>query len=40
MTLDIGSLTTDVIRIKELILIKQEIPYECASGGSTLDVFQ
>ncbi|OQW34760.1 MAG: hypothetical protein A4E19_17745 [Nitrospira sp. SG-bin1] len=40
MTLDIGSLTTDVIRIKELTLIKPEITYEYAGGGSNLDVLQ
>ncbi len=40
MTLDIGSLTTDVIRIKELILIKPEVTYEYASDGSNLDVIQ
>jgi uncharacterized protein involved in outer membrane biogenesis len=40
MTLDIGSLTTDVIRIKELTLIKPEVTYEYASDGSNLDVLQ
>ncbi|MBS0165319.1 hypothetical protein ACYX34_09005 [Nitrospira sp. CMX1] len=40
VTLDIGSLTTDVIRIKELTLIKPEITYEYASGKSNLDVLQ
>jgi hypothetical protein len=40
MTLDIGSLTTDVIRIKEIMLIKPEITYEYASAGSNLDVLQ
>lgn len=40
MSLDIGSFTTDVIRIKELTLIKPEITYEYASGGSNLDVLQ
>jgi uncharacterized protein involved in outer membrane biogenesis len=40
MRLDIGSLTTDVIRIKELALIKPEVTYEYASGGSNLDVLQ
>lgn len=38
--LDIGSLMTDVIRIKELTLIKPEVTYEYASGGSNLDVLQ
>jgi hypothetical protein len=40
MTLDIGSLTTDVIRIKELTLVKPEVTYEYASTGSNLDVLQ
>lgn len=40
MTLDIGSLTTDVIRIKALTLIKPEITYESASGKSNLEVLQ
>ena len=40
MQLDIGSLMTDVIRIKELTLIKPEVTYEYASGGSNLDVLQ
>lgn len=40
MTLDIGSLTSDVIRIKELRLVKPEITYEYATGGSNLDVLQ
>lgn len=40
MTLDIGSLTTDVIRIKELTLLKPEITYESSSSGSNLEVLQ
>lgn len=40
LTLDIGSLTTDVIRIKALTLIKPEITYESASGKSNLEVLQ
>lgn len=40
MTLDIGSLATDVIRIKELTLIKPEVTYEYASSGSNLEVLQ
>ena len=40
MTLDIGSLTTDLIRIKELTVIKSEVTYEYASAGSNLDVLQ
>lgn len=40
VTLDIGSLTADVIRIKELTLLKPEITYEYASGSSNLDVLQ
>lgn len=34
VTLDIGSLTTDVIRIKELTVIKSEVTYEYASAGA------
>ena len=40
MTLDIRSLTTDVIRIKELTLLNPEITYEYAAGNSNLDVLQ
>lgn len=40
VTLDIGSLTTDVIRIKELTLLKPEITYEYASGKNNLEVLQ
>ncbi|UVT17319.1 MAG: hypothetical protein H8K04_07200 [Nitrospira sp.] len=40
MTLDIGSLTTDVIRIKEITLVKPEITYEYTSAGSNLDRLQ
>lgn len=40
MTLDIRSLTTDVIRIKEFILLKPEIVYEYAAGNSNLDVLR
>lgn len=40
MTIDIGSLTTDVIRIKELTVIKPEVTYEYAPIGSNLDVLQ
>ncbi len=40
MTLDIKSLTTDVIRIKELTLVKPEITYEYAAGNSNLDGLQ
>jgi uncharacterized protein involved in outer membrane biogenesis len=40
MQLDIGSLMTDVIRIKELTLVKPEIMYEYSSAGSNLDVLQ
>ena len=40
MQLDISSLMTDVIRIKELTLIKPQITYEYASAGSNLDVLQ
>lgn len=40
MRLDMGSLATGVIQVKELILIRPEITYEYASGGSNLDVLQ
>lgn len=40
MKLDIGSLTTDVIRIKEITLIKPEVTYEYASTGSNLDLLR
>ena len=40
MQLDISSLATDIIRIKELTLIQPEITYEYATGGSNLDVLQ
>ncbi len=40
MKLDIGSLTKDVILIKEISIIKPDISYEYASGGSNLDLIQ
>jgi len=40
MTLDIGSLTRDVILIKQISIIKPEVTYEYASGGSNLDAIQ
>lgn len=40
MKLDIGSLTKDVILIKEISIIKPDVTYEYASGGSNLDVIQ
>ncbi|MDK2745160.1 MAG: hypothetical protein H8K03_20570 [Nitrospira sp.] len=40
MTLDIGSLTTDVIRIKEITLVEPEITYEYTAAGSNLDRLQ
>lgn len=40
MTLGIGSLTTDAIRIKELTLVKPEVTHEHASVKSNLDVLQ
>jgi uncharacterized protein involved in outer membrane biogenesis len=40
MQLDIGSLMTDVIRIKELTFVKPEVTYEYSSAGSNLDVLQ
>jgi len=38
--LDIGSLTKDVILIKEISVVKPDITYEHKSGGSNLDVIQ
>lgn len=38
--LDIGSLTKDVILIKEILVVKPDITYEHKSGGSNLDVIQ
>ncbi len=40
MRLDIGSLTKDVILIKEISINKPDVTYEYASGGSNLDVIQ
>ena len=40
LTLDIGSLTRDVIRIKEIAILKPDVIYEYALGGSNLDVIQ
>lgn len=40
MKLDIGSLTKDVIMIKEISIIKPDVTYEFAPGGSNLDVLQ
>ena len=40
MTLDLGSLTTDVILIKEISIIKPDVTYEYALGGSNLDLLQ
>ena len=40
MTLDINSLTKDVILIKQISIIKPDVMYEHASGGSNLDVIQ
>ena len=40
MQLDIGSLMTDVIWIKELTFVKPEVTYEYSSTGSNLDVLQ
>ncbi len=38
--LDIGSLTKDVILIREISVVKPDITYEHKSGGSNLDVIQ
>ncbi len=38
--LDMGSLTTDVIRIKEITLVTPEVTYEYASAGSNLERLQ
>jgi len=40
LKLDIGSLTRDVILIKEIAVLKPDITYEHKSGGSNLDVIQ
>jgi len=40
MTLDINSLTKDVILIKQISVIKPDIIYEKGSGGSNLDAIQ
>jgi hypothetical protein len=40
MTLDIGSLTRDVILIKDISIIRPDVTYEHAAGGSNLDVIQ
>ena len=40
MKLDVGSLTKDVILIKEISVVKPDITYEHKSGGSNLDVIQ
>lgn len=40
LKLDIGSLTTDVIRIKEMSIVKPDVTYEYTLGGSNLDVLQ
>ncbi|MGC4098749.1 MAG: hypothetical protein QM706_16670 [Nitrospira sp.] len=40
MQLDIASLSTDVIRIKEVTLIKPEVTYEYAASSSNLDRLQ
>jgi len=40
MKLDIGSLTKDVILIKEISIIKPDVTYEYTSGGSNLDAIQ
>ena len=40
MTLDINSLTKDVVLIKQISIIKPDVIYEHASGGSNLDAIQ
>ncbi|MGH8750106.1 MAG: hypothetical protein ACREUV_00200 [Burkholderiales bacterium] len=40
MKLDTGSLTKDVILIKEVSIIKLEVTYEYAAGGSNLDAIK
>lgn len=40
MTLDIGSLTRDVILIKQISIVKPDVTYEYAPGGSNLDTIQ
>ena len=40
MTLDINSLTKDVILIKQISVIKPDVIYEKGSGGSNLDAIQ
>ncbi len=40
LKLDIGSLTRDVILIKEISVVKPDITYEHKAGGSNLDVIQ
>ncbi len=40
LKLDLGSLTKDVILIREISVIKPDITYEHKSGGSNLDVIQ
>ena len=40
MKLDIGSLTKDVILIKEISIIKPDVTYEYASGSSNLDAIK
>ena len=40
MMLDINSLTKDVILIKQISIIKPDVIYEHAAGGSNLDVIQ
>ena len=40
MKLDIGSLTKDVVLVKEISIIKPDVSYEYASGGSNLDAIK
>ncbi len=40
LKIDIGSLATDVIRIKEMSIVKPDVTYEYTLGGSNLDALQ
>ena len=40
MTLDLDSLTKDVIVIKRISIVKPEVSYELGAGGSNLDAIQ
>jgi len=40
MTLDLGSLTKDVIVVKQISIVKPDVTYELGPGGSNLDAIQ